>query len=423
MHVPRSIFAALLFWLGCCAAQDVTLQGLTGGNYRFKDIGGQAFGANFINTYVYTSASVTFSFDVSDNDYLSGTISASGLKPNFAYQIKLAGNPSAEAVSDAEKAAADDATNERLGRLGRWWRAAPNPANSIDADYDINKNTPGYIYEGYLLIGFFVTDAAGGASLRFEGNNSFHVLWRTDQRPRASSDGPPLAVTVPDTTGHAAYDTALAARDFSLYGEREPTRAVPGKLAMPREHYRCRLQLTEESFHDSGALAGSWTTALSAPFEFDIPTSASAPPSQNPPASSTLPLQISRLKARMNFRRAGRDRAHIQGAFTVPAGFSAAHLEVQAGVFNASQKYTLNEKGRDVVSSGTIEIAAPAAGSTSAAFRLRLRDADFGVSPGVLQTLPLTVLTLKIGGDTYAGSVSPQTKITGQKVALTFTAK
>src|SRR5689334_22906525 len=98
------------------AAQDVTLQGLTSGNFRFKDIGGQTFGNNFISTYSYASANVTISFDVNSNDYLSGTLTATGLKPNFAYQIKLAGNPSTEATTDAEKAAADDVTNERLGR-------------------------------------------------------------------------------------------------------------------------------------------------------------------------------------------------------------------------------------------------------------------------------------------------------------------
>lgn len=421
MTRPVLIFGMLLLASGF--AQDVTLQGQTNGNFRFKDIGGQAFGQNFINTYSYANASVVFSFDITDNDYLSGTITATGLKPNYAYQIKLAGNPSAEAVTDAEKAAADDATNERLGRIGRWWRAAPSPGNSNDADYDINKTTSGYIYEGYLLIGFFVTDASGNANLRFDGNNSFHVLWRVDQRPRPNSDGPPLDVAVPDTAGNAAYDASVAARNYTLYGEHEPTRAAPGHLVMPHEHYRCRLQLTEESFHDSGPLAGSWTTAMSAPFEFNIPTSATTPPPPGenpPPGSSTLPLEITRLKAGMNFRRAGHDRAQIQGRFTVPAGFNPANLEVTASVFNASQKYVLNEKGRDNVSGGMFSLAAA---GTTATFHLRMHNADFGVTPGVLATSPLSVLTLKISGDTYAGSLAPKTKISGQKVSLTYTKK
>ena len=415
-----------LLLITVCAAQDVTLQGLTDGNFRFKDIGGQAFSQTFISSYSYAAASVTFSFDVNDNDYLSGTITASGLKPNFAYQIKLAGNPSSEAVTDDEKAAADDATNERLGYIGRWWRAQPSPGNSNDADYNINKGTAGYIYDAYLLIGFFVTDSSGNASLHFDGFNSFHVVWRVDQRPHPTTDGPVLPITVPDTTGNPAYDVALASRDFSLYGEHEPTRDAPGHLAMPHEHYLCRLQLAEESFHDSGALAGSWTTAMSAPFEFNIPTSASAPgtpPDGNPPPSSTLPLQISQLKANLNFRHGGHDRAQIMGSFTVPAGFNAGNLEVQASVFNAAQKYSLNEKGRDVVSSGMFSLVAPPAGSTLATFQLRMHNTDFGVTPGVLTALPITVLTLKISGDTYTGAISPKTKITGQKVSLTLTKK
>lgn len=421
MTLNRTLLTTLLL-LGTCAAQDVTLQALTDGNFRFKDLGGQALGQNYINTYTYASASVTFSFDVSDNEYLSGTISATGLKPNFAYQIKLAGNPSASATTDAERAAADDATNERLGRLGRWWRAAPSPANSNDADYDINKNNAGYIFEGYLLIGFFVTDASGNASVRFDGNNSFHVLWRVDQRPRASGDGPVLPVTVADTTGNPAYDSALAPRAYSLYGEREPTRATPGDLVMPRAHYRCRLFITEESFHDSGALAGSWTSAMVAPFEFDIPTSSSNPPNDTPP-SSVMPLTITRLRSNFSFDRVGRDRAQIQGTFSVPSGYNAANMEVRSSVFNAVENYTLNEKGRDLGSHSVIEIISPKPGQTTAHFRLRLRNADFGITPAVLTKPQLDILTLKIGPDTYAGSVTPKTKIKGQKVALSFVLK
>ena len=40
---------------------------------------------------------------------------------------------------------------------------SPSPGNSSDADYDAHKDDPNYIFEGYLLFDFFVTDEQGGA--------------------------------------------------------------------------------------------------------------------------------------------------------------------------------------------------------------------------------------------------------------------
>lgn len=249
-------------------AQDVTLQGLTSGDFRFKDIGGQLYAQSFINSYSYATANVVLRLDTPGLNYFDGAIVASGLKPNFAYQIKIDGNPSKGGITPF-----DDAANETIGYLGRWWRLWPGtPWNAPDSEYVANKNNPNYAYQGYLVVAFFVTDAQGNANLRFVGNNSYHVLWRTDQRSPAPNDGPRLAVTVPATAGNPAYGTSVPARQFSLYGEWEPTRPLPGTLALPWGHYKCHLYLTEESFHDSGAQAGYWALAMSAPLEFNIPT-------------------------------------------------------------------------------------------------------------------------------------------------------
>ena len=243
------------------------MQGVTSGNFRFRDIGGQLYSQSFINGYSYAAANVVFKLDTPGLNYLGGSIVATGLKPNFAYQIKLDGNPSKGGITPP-----DDVGNEIIGYRGRWWRMWPNPWNATDSEYNANKDNPNYAYEGYLLVAFFVTDAQGSANLCIAGNNSYHVLWRMDQRSPAPNDGPPLAVTVPGTAGNPAYDVSVSARQYSLYGEWEPTRALPGTLTLPDGHYKAHLYLTEESFHDNSSQGGSWAAAMSAPLEFDIPT-------------------------------------------------------------------------------------------------------------------------------------------------------
>jgi len=337
------VAACLCACLGA-RGQDVQLQGPTGGNYRFKDIGGQLYAQSYISSYSYPTGTVVVTLDRPGLRYLAGSVTATDLKPNFAYQIKLTGNPSASGMSDA-----DDATNETLGYLGRWWRISPNPANSNDADYVAHKDTPGYVFEGYAMIAFFVTDAQGNANVRFEGNNSFHVLWRTDQRTQGANDEPVTPVTIPNTTVNPACDAGVAARSYGLYDEWEPTRVVPGTLEMPTGHYRCRMFLTEESFHDTGTFAGQWAVAMSAPLEFDIPTANPPPtPPQPPPTPPTPPgqtpsrrLTIARLYAELNMARGHRDTAWVRGTLELPEGLELANLEAQANVMGATQTLVL----------------------------------------------------------------------------------
>jgi len=75
-----------------------------------------------------------------------GPLAASGLKPNFAYQMKLVGKP-----TKVYGAGGDDRANEQIGYAGRWWRSQPDPGNADDVDYEAHKDDPNYIYEGYLL--------------------------------------------------------------------------------------------------------------------------------------------------------------------------------------------------------------------------------------------------------------------------------
>ncbi len=309
-------------------ALEFSPQPILGGVFRFKDCNGRTFGADFIQNYSYANANVTVNLDSSKQPYLSGSIDATGLKPNFAYQVKLSGrntklNPGG---------GGDDATNERLGLIGRWWRAYPNPGNAKDDDYFAHKDDPTYAYSGYLIIGFFITDGTGAASVHLEGDNSFHVLWRTNQRTPNPNDGPVFTFTLPSTAGNPAYDTASPAMPLGIYGEWEPTRALPGTLIMPDGHYACDFVLTEESFHDIGANAGNWTAALGAPIEFDIGAPTQATWTQPADIVYPTPLTAAQLDA----------TAPVPGTFvyTPPLG-----TLLDAGAHTLSVQFTPDSTG------------------------------------------------------------------------------
>ena len=250
------------------AAGEIQLTPVPGGDFRGKDILGQAYAAGY--AYSYDNAVVKITLDPTSR-HLSGTLTATGLKPNFAYQLKLVGDP----------ALAGDGTNEQLGYLGRWWLLAPEQRNSTDAEYSEHAGEFGWVFQGYLVFGFLVTDQNGAATVSFKARSSFHVLWRTDQRARTAADGPLVDVELPPTEGNPAYDVSLPGRATQLYGEHEPTRAAPGTLRLPAAQYTCGFLLTEESFHDSGEGAGSWAAALQASIQFDV--------TANPPALAAGP--------------------------------------------------------------------------------------------------------------------------------------
>lgn len=310
------------------AALEFAPQPITGGTYRFKDCNGQVFGASYIQQYSYANAQVKVTLDPAGAPYLSGLIQAVGLKPNFAYQIKLGGRNSKLNPAGG----GDDATNERLGLVGRWWRAYPIPGNAKDDDYFAHKDDPNYAYSGYLIIGFFITDAQGGFSGRFEGDNSFHVLWRTSQRAPSQNDGPIFNFILPATAGNPAYDVSNPALPMGIYGEWEPTRALPGTLSMTKGHYACDFILTEESFHDSGANAGNWTAAMGAPIEFDI--GAPTEVVWNNPAEIVYPAPLSAVQLNATASEPG------QFSYSPPLG-----TVLSAGLQTLSVQFTPDSTG------------------------------------------------------------------------------
>ena len=247
------------------------------GNYRWMDVANQVYSPAYLGgSYDYTLASLEVTYDNS-TAVLQGTLVAANLKPNFAYQLKLVG-PSGTQV------------NETIGFAGRWWQEqwygtywgggtnlntkgsgySPSPNDlTYLSRYDIPDETSPtllhYKYTGYLVLGYFITDELGDATVPFQCNNSYHVLWKTTQLTRdPAKDGPLVTSTFDaDPAQHYQYEdgTDYPQQTVSLFGEWErlPVDGVPLQIG---EH-RCQMVLTEESFHMcSVTYGGCWAAAM-----------------------------------------------------------------------------------------------------------------------------------------------------------------
>jgi hypothetical protein len=223
--------------------------------FRWKDIATNLYAEAYRDTYTYDQAAVTVTFDAMQDSVFSGHLSATGLKPNFAYQIKLVGKPSGLWGTEG-----DDVTNETIGYAGRWWRVTPNPGNSNDQDYEAHRDDPDYIFEGYLLFDFFVSDSLGYAEADFATVSSYHVLWWEGQRTRRPCDSPVRYSTVVGHASDPAYDSDVGPLEVGVYAEIE--RLCEGETVLPGGFYECRFFLTEESFHQSGEYEGNWLSVL-----------------------------------------------------------------------------------------------------------------------------------------------------------------
>ena len=222
---------------------------------RWKDMAGNLYAAAYQDTYLYDDASVTIVFESCQDSVFAGRLYGVNLKPNFAYQVKLVGKPAGLWGVDG-----DDATNERIGYAGRWWRMTPNPGNSTDQDYEAHKDDPDYVYEGYLLFDFFLTDSLGSSDAGFATASSYHVLWWEHQRARGSCDSPIKWSTVVGYATDPAYDGDVGPVDVGVFAEIE--RLCEGETVLPAGAYNCRFILTEESFHQSGEQDGYWASVL-----------------------------------------------------------------------------------------------------------------------------------------------------------------
>jgi hypothetical protein len=249
------------------------------GQYRWMDVNNQVYEESYRNTYNYTQASVEVTYSI-DANTLHGTLSASNLKPNFAYQFKLTGTPGTSA-------------NEGIGLTGRWWQeewngtswangqnlnnkgdgSSPNPNDDVYFQRrDINDITSPtgkhYRYTGYLVFDYFITDGLGSADFNFQCDSSFHVLWKTSQRVHTSDDGPIKEAMFAADPCSPAYDIEYGLSIVDIFGEWE--RLPTGLVRLPLGEYEAQFVLTEESFHNCSGFGGCWAAAMAGSCNFSI---------------------------------------------------------------------------------------------------------------------------------------------------------
>jgi hypothetical protein len=180
--------------------------------------------------------------------------------------------------------------------------------------------------------------------------------------------------------------------------------------------------LTEESFHDSGALAGGWAVAMSAPVELDIPTTDN--PSGNPPPVSALPLTITRLRASLDLAHSHRDYLWVSGTLALPAGLQIANLRAQSSVLGETRDVVLRPWGRGWVRDGIIELHPSRRGGNTAEFRIKMSRAAFVLPPPSAQSGTVNVpVTLILGGEDYAGSVLANQRLGKHRATLRYSDK
>ena len=235
---------------------------------RFLDIAGRAYSRAVLDGFSYTDPDAAKKPGVVV-EYLSraetfvGRIKGTGLKPNFAYQIKLWGKY-AEAPEGFEK----------IGRTGRW-RLPGRGTNYSDKDYEEFPDKE--LVEAYLLFDFFVSDSEGKVDKEFYADSSLHVLWNASvQRSPRASDGCQIPIIRANsdlnTYANPKCDLGLqrlyAESEQHMQGKRDHRKPI-GRAFLPVGTYKAEVVLTEESFHGWGDM-GRWATVLTAPVEFEV---------------------------------------------------------------------------------------------------------------------------------------------------------
>jgi hypothetical protein len=234
---------------------------------RWLDIDDRRF-HDFINKmgtpqeFSYQSAQVVLSYDDEQSGgVFRGHIEARGLKPNFAYQIKLCGKPKWGRRGWNEWS--DDVANANLGFQGRWWDDSVQQ-NGWDRYYwSLYVKAPPerrHSMVGYLFIGVFVTDEKGDASHDFASEKPLHITWQNKQYTTLKHHQAGTYVVGSAQAPFVGYGGSQAPRSVKLWYEHEAKR--PSRVTLPPGRYNCRLLLTEESFHAKNTAGGQWLTVL-----------------------------------------------------------------------------------------------------------------------------------------------------------------
>ena len=243
-------------------------------NERFLDIAGRAYSRQFLENFSYTDPSaklpnVKVEYLASAETF-TGRVIGTGLKPNFAYQLKLRGLWE------------DRTAFENIGRAGRW-RLPGRGTNYDDEDYEACEDK--HLVEAYLLFDFMVTDPSGNVDKEFYLDSSLHVLWNyTRQRAPSSLDSQPILHARTDTDKDLYVNPRVELSPHRIYAESEEKnratgndRSPIGQAFLPPGPYKAELVLTEESFHGFGD-CGFWATVMRAPVSFEVLEQPKPPP-------------------------------------------------------------------------------------------------------------------------------------------------
>lgn len=233
-------------------------------NERWADIAGNHYSTAFSAGFSYTASGKSAPRVFLRYDHraptLRGRIEAHGLKPNFAYQLKLCGDFNRDASAA-----------EAIGYRGRWRLPAPVRQTNF-ADRDFRRFKPRENVEAYLFFDFFVTDSNGNAALDFELDNTLHVLWNRDRQRKPDTPADAIAFSV-DASDPVTYarpkQTPSTERIWAERVHRRYRRANEA-IRLPAGHYPSDIVLTEESFHARGRDGGFWATVFSLPVSFEI---------------------------------------------------------------------------------------------------------------------------------------------------------
>jgi hypothetical protein len=230
-------------------------------NERWCDIAGNIYASPFIGKFSYESPAtnppiVRVSIDKKSPTF-SGRLEAHGLKPNFAYQMKLRGIFS------------DRKSFEAIGYAGRW-RLPGLMTNYRDEDYLAYEDKANA--ESYLFFDFFVTDANGNAVRDFALDACLHVLWSGTHQsfPDRPEDQLMAIVWVADPKVYARPKTRGSLERVWAEIESPRYKSVDQKRFLPAGDYNAEMVLTEESFHSWYRDGGYWATVSKVPVQFTV---------------------------------------------------------------------------------------------------------------------------------------------------------
>ncbi|MBN1546933.1 MAG: hypothetical protein JW902_09760 [Syntrophaceae bacterium] len=227
-------------------------------NERWLDIAGNSYTGSFVREFSYQGEKAQVLVAIEEkSDTFRGRLEARGLKPNFAYQIKLRG---IFGHLDAF---------ERIGYAGRW-RFPGKATNYTDAEYMAKKDKSDV--EAYIFFDFFVTDKNGDAVRDFALDSSLHVLWNTTRQGGTHKNDDLVAFSV-EADDPEVYSRPKKRQDVELLmAERECGRYVKAdqRLFLPNGRYIAEIVLTEESFHSIDNDGGHWATVFKSEIEFTV---------------------------------------------------------------------------------------------------------------------------------------------------------